>query len=114
GFMEIENSASNAPLQAIVDGLNAELGAGTYDLIRTGKIGTDAIAVAIIYKTATVEPVGNYELLASSKHADFDQTKNRPMLTQTFREIATNETFTVAVNHLKSKGSTCSGDADPR
>jgi predicted extracellular nuclease len=114
GFMEIENSASNAPLQAIVDGLNAELGAGTYDLIRTGKIGTDAIAVAIIYKTETVEPVGNYELLDSSKHADFDQTKNRPMLTQTFREIATNETFTVAVNHLKSKGSTCSGDADPR
>jgi predicted extracellular nuclease len=112
GFMEIENSSSGLPLQRIVNGLNAQLGSGTYAYINTGTIGTDEIAVALIYKPGKVSPVGTYKLLTSAIDSRFDTTRNRPMLTQTFREIATNETFTVAVNHLKSKGSACSGDPD--
>jgi predicted extracellular nuclease len=39
-----------AALADIVGGLNAQLGAGTYDYIDTGTIGTDAIEVGIIYR----------------------------------------------------------------
>ena len=35
------------------------------------------------------------------------------MLAQTFEEIATGARFTVAVNHLKSKGSACADIGDP-
>jgi hypothetical protein len=34
------------------------------------------------------------------------------VLAQTFRQASTGEVFTVAVNHLKSKGSACAGDPD--
>lgn len=43
----------------------------------------------------------------------FDDQKNRPMLTQTFKDNATGALFTVAVNHLKSKGSACDDVGDP-
>jgi hypothetical protein len=39
--------------------------------------------------------------------------KNRPVLAQTFDENGTTERFTVAVNHLKSKGSPCDDVGDP-
>ena len=39
-------------MQNLVDGLNAAMGAGTYEYIHTGVIGTDAIKVALIYKPA--------------------------------------------------------------
>jgi hypothetical protein len=44
----------------------------------------------------------------------FVDTKSRPALAQTFEEVGTGARFTVAVNHLKSKGSDCLdlGDAD--
>ena len=35
------------------------------------------------------------------------------MLIQTFEEVATGERFTIAVNHLKSKGSSCNSVGDP-
>ena len=47
----------------------------------------------------------------------FDDTKNRPMLTQTFDTVPAgsekSERFTVSVNHLKSKGSDCNSAGDP-
>jgi predicted extracellular nuclease/methionine-rich copper-binding protein CopC len=44
-------------IQFIVNGLNARLGAGTYDWVRPGSdaLGGDAISVGMIYKTATVQ-----------------------------------------------------------
>src|SRR5690606_8152792 len=39
--------------------------------------------------------------------------KNRPVLIQTFEENSTGERFTIAVNHLKSKGSSCDDVGDP-
>ncbi|MGH9270308.1 MAG: ExeM/NucH family extracellular endonuclease, partial [Ilumatobacteraceae bacterium] len=38
---------------------------------------------------------------------------NRPALIQTFEEVRTGERVTVAVNHLKSKGSSCAAIGDP-
>ena len=115
GLMEIENHVTNAAVMDLVDGLNAVVGDGTYDYIDTDPdyIGTDAIKVAIIYKTATVTPIGNYAILDTSVDPRFLDTKNRPTLAQTFQEIATGETVTVAVNHLKSKGSDCVDVGDP-
>jgi uncharacterized protein len=50
GLIEMENTTGVSPLADIVAGLNAQLGAGTYDYIDTGTIGTDAIEVGIIYR----------------------------------------------------------------
>ncbi|MBK7217014.1 MAG: ExeM/NucH family extracellular endonuclease [Candidatus Promineofilum sp.] len=115
GLNEIENTTGVEPLgdptNGIVAGLNAMLGAGTYAYIDTGVIGTDAIRVGLIYKPAAVTPVGAYQTLDSSDDPRF-ASNNRPALAQTFEEVGTGARFTVAVNHLKSKGSACSGDPD--
>lgn len=111
GLLEIENNPT-AAVEDLVNGLNGLPGVGPYDYIDTGYIGTDAIKVAIIYKTTTVSPTGNYALLDSSVDPTFIDTLNRPVLAQTFVENATDERFTIAVNHLKSKGSACGGDPD--
>ena len=47
------------------------MGAGTYDYIATGAIGTDAIRQAFIYKPATVTPLGAYAILDSSVDSRF-------------------------------------------
>ena len=116
GLMEIENDGSDsAPaISTLVDGLNAAVGQGTYAYIQTGDIGTDEIAVAIIYQPAEVTPLGDFAVLDSSVDPRFIDTANRPALAQTFTETATGAVFTVAVNHLKSKGSGCGvGDDQP-
>lgn len=113
GLMEIENHPADAALTDLVNRLNASAGAGTYAAISTSTIGTDAIKVALIYKPATVTPLGAYAILDSSVDATFIDTKNRPVLAQSFTDIASGEVFTVAVNHLKSKGSDCDSLGDP-
>lgn len=120
GLNELENNSSADPanngddvvLESIVDGLNAHFGTGTYAFIDTGVLGGDAIKVALIYKTTTVTPVGSFAVLDSSVDPNFDTSRNRPALAQTFEEIATGESLTVVVNHLKSKGSACGGAPD--
>jgi hypothetical protein len=112
GLIELENNAT-AALQSIVDGLNGVAGAGAYDFINTGTIGTDAIRQGFIYKTGTVAPSGGHAILDSSVNPLFNDEKNRPVLAQSFKEIATGGIFTVAVNHLKSKGSSCDDVGDP-
>lgn len=113
GLIEIENTPGVTPQQQIVADLNAFAGPGAYAYIDTGVIGTDAIRVGLIYKPGKVMPVGSYAILDSTVDPNFIDTRNRPVLAQTFAEVATNARFTVAVNHLKSKGSGCgAGDDD--
>ncbi len=116
GLMEIENDgyAATSAIADLVNGLNAASPA-TYAYINPGvaTIGADAIAVGLIYQPANVTPVGAAEILDSSDDPTFLDTKNRPVLTQTFEDNATGEVFTVAVNHLKSKGSPCNDVGDP-
>jgi hypothetical protein len=112
GLIEIENGVGDGPTADLVDGLNDAVGAGTYDYIATGAIGGDAIRVAIVYQPAAVTPTGAYAVLDSGVDPRFVDTLNRPVLAQTFVENATGGAFTVAVNHLKSKGSPCAGDPD--
>jgi predicted extracellular nuclease len=114
GLMEIENdSGPSSAIAELVASLNAAVGAGTYSYINTGIIGTDEIKVALIYKPSAVTPVGAWQILTSAIDTRFIDTKNRPTLAQTFVHNATGAKFTVAVNHLKSKGSACDDVGDP-
>ena len=113
GLIEIENNLTDYPTADLVDGLNDALYPVTYDYIVTGAIGTDAIRQAFIYKPDTVTPLGAFAILDTSVNPRFLDDYNRPALAQTFMDTATGGVFTVAVNHLKSKGSDCNAIGDP-
>jgi predicted extracellular nuclease len=114
GLIEIENNGT--AVQDLVQGLNAWIGSPIYSYVDTGLIGDDAITVAFIYKPSVVELVGDFEALVDSTFTDplnYGEQKNRPALAQTFHSIQDDATFTVVVNHFKSKGSECGpGDDD--
>jgi hypothetical protein len=76
-------------------------------------IGSDEIAVGLIFRMAAVTPQGAAAILDSSVDPLFDDSKNRPALAQTFVSKATGGVFTVVVNHFKSKGSSCNDVGDP-
>jgi predicted extracellular nuclease len=113
GLVELENTTAVAVLQALVDALNAEAGAGTYSFVDTGVYGPDAIRQGLIYKPARVSPIGPYKILDASVDARYNDSRNRPTLLQTFEESTHGERFSVAVVHLKSKGSNCNALGDP-
>jgi hypothetical protein len=117
GLNELENTAGVDPLgdptNGVVAGLNAMPGVGPYAYIDTGTIGTDAIRVGLIYKPAVVTPIGDFEILTTAVDPRFIDTKSRPTLAQTFEVNATGARFTMAVNHLKSKGSACLDSPQP-
>lgn len=110
GLMEIENDGGGAA-QRIVDDLNA-VSTGQWSRVEAGVIGDDAIAVALIYREDVVSLHGTHAVLSSAQDARFNDDKNRPVLAQTFVD-STGGLFTVAVNHLKSKGSPCDDVGDP-
>lgn len=107
GLIELENNGSTA-IGELVTRLNAEAGAGTYAYVHTGVIGTDAIAVGLIYQPSAVTPVG-------APAVDLDPIHNRPPVAQTFRLLSTGEKLTFVVNHFKSKNPPVAGEVvDPR
>ncbi|MFO0688649.1 MAG: ExeM/NucH family extracellular endonuclease [Myxococcota bacterium] len=112
GLMEVENDTF-ATLGALVTAANAVPGCGPYAFVNTSSIGGDAIKVALLYKTTTVSTVGPHAILDSTVDPRFIDTKNRPVLAQTFVATATGSKWTVAVAHLKSKGSACDDVGDP-
>jgi len=111
GLMELENNGSVA-LRSIVDGLNAVAGTGSWNYIDAGVMGTDAISVGLIYRTTAVQPAGQFAVLTTATDARFNDRKNRPVLAQSFDDLESGGRFTVAVNHLKSKGSNCEDVGD--
>ena len=115
GLIEIENNGVTAINDLLngTGGINTVCGS-TYAAVDAGIIGTDEISVAFIYNTATVSLDGAFAILDSSVDPLFNDDKNRPVLAQTFMQISNGGKITVAVNHLKSKGSPCDdvGDFD--
>lgn len=111
GLIEIENNGT--AVAALATALNDYLGAPVYSFIDTGVIGSDVITTALLYKSATVEPRGAFELLSQEDDARFLDALNRPALTQTFGKVGGGDAVTVVVNHLKSKGSDCNDVGDP-
>ncbi|GAB3071527.1 hypothetical protein GCM10027053_40490 [Intrasporangium mesophilum] len=117
-FMEMENDGygTASAVQFLVDRLNEQDGAGTWAFInadaRTGQVdalGDDAIKVGMLYKPATVTPVGKTAALNSVKFVNGGDgaPRNRPALAQAFQDKATGGVFIAVANHLKSKGSEC-------
>ncbi len=107
GLMEIENDGDGATgaLQDLVNGLNTEMGAGTYALVPSPAPGTDVIRVAMIYKPGRVTRVGaavNYQV---TTNPTYNPVFDRPPFAQTFSLNSNSEKFSVVVNHFKSKGS---------
>ncbi|HBA66361.1 MAG TPA: hypothetical protein DCZ48_09365 [Methylococcaceae bacterium] len=117
GLMELENDGfgPESAISDLVDALNQKAGVGTYAYIDPGvnHIGNDAIANGFIYKPAKTTPVNVAAILDSSIDPRFNDGKNRPVLTQSFLDKASNKIVTVSVNHLKSKGSDCNDIGDP-
>ncbi|AOI62280.1 endonuclease [Burkholderia territorii] len=95
GLMEIQNNGYGE-LSAVRQ-LAAKLGSN-WRVVDPGtsRLGGDAIAVAMIYDSRAVEPVGRAATLAIDD-------KNRQPLAQSFRRIGGKQALTIAVNHLKSK-----------
>ncbi|MBN6730879.1 ExeM/NucH family extracellular endonuclease [Burkholderia multivorans] len=95
GLMEIQNNGYGE-LSAVRQ-LAAKLG-GAWRVVDPGtsRLGGDAIAVAMIYDSRKVEPVGRATTLAIDD-------KNRQPLAQSFRRIGGKQALTIVVNHLKSK-----------
>ncbi|WP_297081735.1 ExeM/NucH family extracellular endonuclease [uncultured Demequina sp.] len=114
GIMEMENTPGVEPLGRLAEELNAAEGTDTWTYVDTGVVGTDVIRVGVLYDSAAVTEVGDIATLDSSVDPRFDDDRNRPSVAQSFEEVGSGETFTVVVNHWKSKG--CSGstgaDAD--
>jgi len=116
GLIEIENNgdAANPAVKELVTRLNAALGSEVYDYIRTGKVGTDQITNAFIYKKAVLAPQGAAAILTDPAFVNPNNApvdRNRPAIAQNFKVIDVNnpdfgESFNVVVNHLKSKGGT--------
>lgn len=108
GLMEIENDGygSKSAIQDLVNGLNAEMGAGTYAPVPdpVAGTGTDEIKVTMIYKPARLTRVG-------ASLSDPDPINNRPPLAQTFAALG-GEKFSLVVNHFKSKSCTSATGAD--
>lgn len=120
GLIEIENDEDDgySAIKTLVDSLNNRIGSDEYDFVSTGVVlradGTsDEIKNAFIYKSTTMELVGDYKVLNNDFDPNYYDTKNRPSLAQTFKQISTNEEFTALINHLKSKGSGCDDLSDP-
>ncbi len=123
GLVEVENTPGVEPLADIAAGLNERFGAGTYDYIAAGDnsvVGTDAIKVGIVYRPAAVTPTGAVAILDTPEflnpngylNADGSSAdKNRAAVAASFIDNSSGEVFSVAVNHLKSKGSGC-GEPD--
>lgn len=114
GLQELENNGFGvgSAIATLVDALNTAIGADVFAFVNPtngGFVGTDAIMPGVIYRQDKVQVTGT----AVHEFAPDPLTGNplhRPAVAVTFEEVGTGELFTMAVNHLKSKGS---GPADP-
>lgn len=122
GLMEIENNgfSENSAIAALVDQINTTQPASAlpYSYVTAGDdVGTDAIAVGLIYRADAVALVDDaVKIDMPEQHGtDADGTTfdkyMRVSLMQKFKHLETNRKLSVVVNHLKSKGSSCIEDS---
>ena len=112
GLMEIANNGYDE--KSALAYLTKALGSDWKYVIppKQNKLGTDVIAVAIIYNSKRVKPVNDAAIF------DDGTELNRVTMAQTFQPLSGGKQFTIVPNHLKSKGScpkdTTSNDADQK
>ncbi|NDW01086.1 MULTISPECIES: ExeM/NucH family extracellular endonuclease [unclassified Salipiger] len=125
GLLELENEIGDQngdgqfAIGYIVDALNIAMPDADYQYVDPGVpyVGGDAIMVGMIYDANAVRLASGttVEILTDADLAALGVDPGNPVfegsgtsrvpLAATFEEIASGETFTVAVNHFKSKGS---------
>lgn len=113
GLIEMENDGfgANSALATLTAALSAAAGVEwTYVDLGTAEVGTDAITSAIIYRTDRISEVGTS---AFTTQVPFDYGSRAPV-TQSFSHLESGEVFTLAVAHLRSKGSCGSAEGDDR
>jgi len=112
GLMEIENDGFGefSAIASLVNALNDADSANEYAFVdfNVNQVGTDAITTALIYRANKVEEVGTAAITTA---APFDFS-NRTPIAQSFKSLESQEVFTVAVAHLKSKGGCGSASGD--
>ncbi|MGF1502116.1 MAG: ExeM/NucH family extracellular endonuclease [Paracoccaceae bacterium] len=132
GFVDPSNTGGLTAVETLLSELNTAIPTANYQFASPAGDPTfgdqsDAITVALLYDANLVE-IASGTTVEILKDADlaglgvdpgvpvFDgASTNRAPIAATFEELATGETFTVAVNHFKSKGSpgtALSGDDD--
>jgi len=107
GVQEVENdypAGDRSSLAQLVAALNATAPTGhTYGYVNPGeRIGTDVIAVGIIYRSDVVTPTGDAHILDEPVELFQVDASNRAPLAQQF-ELG-GRAFWVVSNHFKSKG----------
>lgn len=124
GLVEIENDgfAETSAIAQLVKALNEKVGENRYGFVNPGvnQVGTDAIAVGLVYRLDRVAQAGTAAILTAENSPKdeanqplFNDDKNRAVLTQSFSINDGKEAITVSVNHFKSKGSNCDSLGDP-
>ncbi|MFB9136481.1 ExeM/NucH family extracellular endonuclease [Vibrio olivae] len=139
GLMEIENNGfgDSGAIRQLVEQLNAVIDdpEKQYQFVAVDSngdgvtneedsVGTDAISVGVIYRSSVVSLSQSRVIAMPEQHApavvdsDGDVIEDgvnyqRDTLAPSFTLADGSQTITVAVNHLKSKGSTCWEDAAP-
>ena len=126
-LQELENDGfgPTSAIASLVNALNGEEGAIVYDYVRApetalteGRLGTDAIANGLIYRTDKVRLAPDTEIasldLGYTRIGDdpATQSANRPVIAATFEALSSGEIFTAVSIHLKSKGSEAQGEGN--
>lgn len=104
GLLEVENNGfdKRSALATLVRELNKALGEERYAFVKPESAqGNDAIKVAIIYNQQKVMQAGKAAVTAQGPFA----YGSRAPLAQSFKAKTASTTFTVSINHFKSKGS---------
>lgn len=109
-LVETENDEGQAA-EALADALS-EVSGVTYRTVPGGPYGTDAIRQAFLYNPDVVALQGEAHTLDETADPRFLSSKNRPAVAQAFTHRVSSEAFVVVANHLKSKGSSCTGVGD--
>lgn len=110
GLLELENDGFDtlSAGQELVRALNeGQPVAKQYRMVQPGvaRVGSDVMGPGMLYRPAVVDLQGAAEVVTIG-----DAQRNRPALIQSFVvKGAGGNQFTLAVNHLKSKGSSCKG-----
>ncbi|MCG8612755.1 MAG: ExeM/NucH family extracellular endonuclease, partial [Pseudomonadales bacterium] len=129
GLLEIENDytdGSSSAIATLTSALNAtETSCSEFGYVDPGaRIGSDAIAVGMIYCKDTVELASgstpsilddsDLEALGMESRAPLfnGYATNRATLATTFTEKASGESLTIAINHFKSKGDSGLADSE--
>jgi len=123
GLIELENDGfdDTSAIAQLTDALNAtQAEQAQYDyVIPSVPLGSDVLAVGILYRPTAVSPVNMPAVLNSASSPQdeageplFDDSLNRPAIAQSFEHATSGDRFTVVINHLKSKRDTDCADAN--